>query len=125
MGPPPENLRTNQWSLMPNVLFDLGTLNHKIGEVKQQPKNSYKRGETVKVIFQAANPRNSNQRKHCFLNVDKKQSHGKWKEYVKDSAWETKFIWISDSILSPYSEAHIEWNISNVTETGIYRIRHN
>ncbi|XP_018320936.1 neutral ceramidase [Agrilus planipennis] len=122
-GPNPPDFSNKLISLVPPVIFDCSGFTNRFGECIQQPHKRVKRGEVVKAIFISGNPRNNLMHGKTFLTVEKFNKEN-WDVVATDSNWETKFIWMKSSKLSPNSEAIIEWETGSKTELGTYRIRH-
>jgi len=116
-GPNPPNIWDNTFNFLPGVLFDIGDF----GTVQQQPKSSYKIGETVTVVFIGANPRNNFRTQDSFLTVEK-LVNGKWEVILTDGDWDTKFQWDSYEVFGSYIT--VQWTIDASTEPGTYIIRH-
>ena len=146
-GPRPPNLLPDQWSLVPGVLIDATPLGTHFGDISSmEPKQEYVIGETVKVEFHSACPRNDMRMEGTYLTVEKQASMSTWKMLLHnmltmfrlhtlraeavwevvltDADWDTKYRWSRRESLSPFSYATIEWTIGKNTESGIYRIRH-
>jgi len=115
-GPTPPDLTGQTPSFIPPVIFDDGDF----GAVYEDVKRSYKRGETAKVIFYGANPRNDFRTEESFLTVERLEN-SKWTVILTDDHWETKFFWarrfIAESLIT------ITWDITMDTVPGTYRIR--
>lgn len=133
-APPPEDLSDVQISLhAPGVPFDRVPLGAKFGQVVdgKDVLSSYKVGETARVTFHGANPRNNKRVQGTYLTVERKLSSSKLPKYetvAVDGDWETKFEWEAgphdplDLGLSAQSKVTISWTIPSSAQSGTYRI---
>lgn len=106
----------------PGVLYDDKPQNQQWGQVLQQPNARYKTGDTVRVIFRGAHPKNNLRTEDSFLIVQRLQQ-GQWLDYKTDSDFDTTYSWQREQLA--YSKISIDWRIDPTTEPGIYRIVHN
>ncbi|KAJ1141773.1 hypothetical protein NDU88_008101 [Pleurodeles waltl] len=121
-GPTPPYF-TDLFSLvLPNPV-DKAPENQTFGYVLQDVQAQYSLGDVAEVTFVSANPRNSvdfmaNQ---TFLAVEKyEQASDIWQVVHNDASWETRFYWLKGS--GGYSNATVEWHITNSSDPGTYRI---
>lgn len=94
--------------MQPGVILDTAP-GGRFGAVKSDVNSSYRRGETVSVIFWSANPRNNMRIQDTFLTVEKLQSDGTWKVIANDGNWETRYMWTREGISE--SLATITWTV--------------
>ena len=133
-APPPEDLSDVQISLhAPGVPFDRVPIGAKFGQVVdgQDVLSSYKTGETARVTFHGANPRNDKRVQGTYLAVERKVSGSKLPKYetvAVDGDWSTRFEWEAgphdplDLGLSAQSKVTISWAIPSSAPAGTYRI---
>ncbi|XP_058444727.1 neutral ceramidase-like [Malaya genurostris] len=123
-GPEPPFEDYKQISLSTGVVFDGHPFRMYFGDVQTQPEESYRKGDTVKALFVAGNPRNNLMHEKTYLTVEKQVRDDEWKVIATDASWDTKFRWIRKSTLFAYSDVEVEWQTGPDTEEGIYRIQH-
>ncbi len=86
---------------------------------------SYTVGDTVKVVFQSACPRNNVRRGGTFMTVEhQEEDTNTWTVVHSDDDWSTKYEWQRPMSFSPHSTATTSWTIPPSTRPGFYRIRH-
>ncbi|XP_058817125.1 neutral ceramidase-like [Topomyia yanbarensis] len=123
-GPDPPFEDYKQITLSTGVVFDGHPFRMYFGDVQIQPEESYKKGDTVKALFVAGNPRNNLMHEKTYLTVEKQIDEDEWKVIATDASWETKFRWIRKSTLFAYSDIEVEWQTGPEPEEGVYRIQH-
>lgn len=125
-GPQPPDLLNKQISLLTPVVMDATALGKKFGDVSTDvPKNStFKRGDTVTVVFLSACPRNDLMTEGTFSLVELLQEKDTWVPVYDDDDFCLRFKWSRPAKLSPRSYATIEWRIPERAAPGVYRIRH-
>jgi neutral ceramidase len=122
-GELPLNLSNKQKKkVKTKVFWDAKPLCKNFGKVHKEPKPSYKKCQTVSVVFWGGNPRNDFLTQDSFLVIEKK-SNGAWKPISHDWDPETWFKWKKFFLF--WSKITIEWDIHLKTSPGEYRIRHN
>jgi len=130
-GPSPPDLSDKQIQLIPEPKFDRLPEGKNFGDVLTDAKTSYGVGETVKVTFQGANPRNNQRTEDSFLSVELQTTvAGKtvYKTVANDADWSTKFHWKAapdhplDFAVKKESTVTIDWTIPKETVAGTYRI---
>jgi neutral ceramidase len=130
-GPSPPDLSDKQIQLIPEPKFDRLPEGKNFGDVLTDAKTSYGIGETVKVTFQGANPRNNQRIEDSFLSVELQTTvAGKnvYKTVANDADWSTKFHWKAapdhplDFAVKKESTVTIDWTIPKETVAGTYRI---
>jgi neutral ceramidase len=124
-GPTPRELRSHQSRLRPGVLFDDKPLRARFGHVFREARASYARGETVRVTFWGAHPKNDLHTQGTFLRVQRRQGLG-WEDVAYDWDWETKYTWRRGYCLPTLACSHIlvEWHIPPDAPPGTYRLVH-
>lgn len=125
-GPPPPDYLGEQWELLPGPRADTAPPGKKIGDVEQDAKATYSKGDTVNVTFWGANPRHNLMTNNTYLVVEMSTGSG-WKVIHTDASWETRFHWLHKGFLEEIlslSQATIQWDIPATTASGSYRIRH-
>lgn len=121
-GPTPLDLKGHQLDFLPPVIVDTTPLGKSFGSIETDVKPSYKRGQTVTVVFWGANPRNDLMTMSTYLTVERQTAPNQWKIVANDADWSTKFMWARHSIAE--SKIAITWDIPFWTEPGLYRIQH-
>lgn len=107
----------------PGVVYDDKPQNQRWGQVLQQPKPTYKPGDTVSVEFRGAHPKNNLRTEDSFLIVQRlHQDQGQWLDYKSDKDFDTSYSWQREKVA--YSRVTINWRIGENTEAGTYRIVH-
>lgn len=81
-------------------------------------------GDTVRVVFHAACPRNNVRQESTFLKVQRQGEGGTWDTILTDSHLDTKFRWWRPWKLSPSSLAAVEWVVGSDTPAGTYRMQY-
>lgn len=125
-GPTPPDLRHAQTSLQPGVVFDDKLLWVEFGEVLKDARAAYSRGDTVRVTFWGAHPKNDLRLEDTYLRVQRKGSIGAWVDVADDSDWETRYRWERENCLPTLGCSHVivEWHIPRDASPGTYRILH-
>uniref|UniRef100_A0A182JAR3 Neutral ceramidase n=1 Tax=Anopheles atroparvus TaxID=41427 RepID=A0A182JAR3_ANOAO len=138
-GPVPPVEDDKQITLSTGVVFDGHPFGWYFGDCKLQPRDTpYQRGETVRVMFIAGNPRNNLMHEKTYFTVERLLSdfeetnsvdhhdgrRDEWEVIATDANWETKFKWHRRSTLFAYSDIELEWDITDQIEPGTYRIQH-
>ncbi|XP_010033046.2 neutral ceramidase 1 isoform X2 [Eucalyptus grandis] len=125
-GPQPPDLLAKQISLLTPVVMDATPAGVNFGDVKTDvPTNStFKRGDTVSVVFWSACPRNDLMTEGTFALVEALQGKDTWVPAYDDDDFCLRFKWSRPSKLSTRSMAAIEWRIPESATPGVYRIRH-
>jgi neutral ceramidase len=117
----PPDLKKKQKIKYLGVWFDTHPWFKRYGAMKGTMQTSYNTGETVKVKFWGAHPRNDLKIQDTYLKVEKKEN-GDWKTVARDwdpeSIFRWKRRWIANSLITT------EWTIPEDTPAGTYRIRH-
>ena len=115
----PKNTLEEQVEMALPVLLDRHPKHVKFGDVLIDVDNTYACGDTIKVTFQGANPRNDQKINESFLTVEKKSEDG-FSVVKTDGDWETKFHWKRE--IGGESTVTLEWNTTTDTELGQYRM---
>ncbi|XP_058058756.1 neutral ceramidase-like [Anopheles bellator] len=141
-GPMPPFEDHKQITLSTGVVFDGHPFGWYYGDCKVQPKETpYHRGDTVRAMFIAGNPRNNLMHEASYFTVERlrtdaersletnsveehQPADGEWEVIATDANWETKFKWYRRSTLFAYSDIELEWEITDVVDPGTYRIQH-
>lgn len=121
-GPNPPDLMSKQLSFLPPVVYDEHPIGKKFGDCVRQPLSKYKPGQSVKVTFVGANPRNDRKSESTFLEVQFKEMSGNWTVEYTDAHWETRFRWRRTSTVLGHSEVDIQWDIPDNQKPGTYKI---
>ncbi|XP_061986592.1 neutral ceramidase 2-like [Populus nigra] len=125
-GPQPPDLLDKQISLLTPVVMDATPPGVHFGDCSSDvPQNStFKRGDTVTVVFWSACPRNDLMTEGTFSLVEILQGKDSWFPAYDDDDFCLRFKWSRPSKLSTRSQATIEWRIPQSASPGVYRIRH-
>ncbi len=117
----PPDVRRSAIGFVPGVIFDDKPLFKGFGDVEQNAKANYGRGEKVKVVFWGAHPKNDLRAQDTFLEIQKKQG-GSWVTVARDNDPTTRYRWRRNFIA--YSLVTTEWDIPIDADSGDYRIVH-
>ncbi|GKV08000.1 hypothetical protein SLEP1_g19693 [Rubroshorea leprosula] len=125
-GPQPPDLLDKQISFLTPVVLDSKPSGVNFGDCSSDvPLNStFKRGDTVTVVFWSACPRNDLMTEGTFALVEILQGKDTWIPTYDDDDFCLRFKWSRPSRFSARSHATIEWQIPGSATPGIYRIRH-
>ncbi|KAI1819557.1 Neutral/alkaline nonlysosomal ceramidase [Xylaria intraflava] len=146
-GPEPPNNSNRSLSFIPGVILDAPPFFKKFGDVVEDVKGSYQKGEPVTVKFVGANPRNNLRLEGSYAVVEKfvdtssttrnddgseivseedaRQKQGAWKVVRDDGDWHLVFRWRRVSELLGTSEVSITWEtVDPWAEAGMYRLRY-
>uniref|UniRef100_A0A182Q5C7 Neutral ceramidase n=1 Tax=Anopheles farauti TaxID=69004 RepID=A0A182Q5C7_9DIPT len=137
-GPMPPFEDDKQITLSTGVVFDGHPFGWYFGDCKLQPKETpYHRGDVVRVMFIAGNPRNNLMHERSYFTVERlrpdfeesnsvehHRNRDEWEVVATDANWETKFKWHRRSTLFAYSDIELEWEIPDQVDPGTYRIQH-
>jgi len=125
-GPQPPDLLDKQISLLTPVVMDATPPGVHFGDCSSDvPLNStFKRGDTVKVVFWSACPRNDLMTEGTFSLVEILQGKDNWFPAYDDDDFCLRFKWSRPSKLSTRSHATMEWRIPQSANPGVYRMKH-
>ncbi|KVI11923.1 Neutral/alkaline nonlysosomal ceramidase [Cynara cardunculus var. scolymus] len=125
-GPQPPDLLNKQISLLAPVVVDSTPLGVGFGDVSTNiPRNStFKKGDTVSVVFWSACPRNDLMTEGTFALVELLQGQDTWVPAYDDDDICLRFKWSRPSKLSAQSHATIEWRVPQSAVPGVYRVSH-
>lgn len=125
-GPTPLDLSHSQIDLQPGVIFDDKPWGKQFGDLYQDVHQVYKPGETVKVVFWGAHPKNNYRIQNInrgFLAVQYlNPTTGVWETIRHDYDWDTEYQWTRNGVA--YSLISIIWRIPTQINPGSYRILH-
>lgn len=116
----PPDFAWTQVHFLPGVLYDSPPEGHAFGDVLQDAKVQYARGEKVVVEFVAAHPRNDLLTMSDFAAVEQKTGDG-FRQILGDRDPELIFRW--QRLRGAESKAIIEWDTAQA-DPGEYRIRY-
>ncbi|KAH7917899.1 Neutral/alkaline nonlysosomal ceramidase [Leucogyrophana mollusca] len=117
--PAPPEQTSKAISLRTSVIADNPPIFKKFGDVLSDVSSSaYHAGDTVRVQFVGANPRNNLRLEGTFLTVDRMVS-GQWITVRTDSHPSTVYQWNRTSTILGTSTVQISWTIE---EAGTYQI---
>lgn len=120
-GPTPRDLSCCQVDLQPGVVFDDKPLFKSFGSLYRDASPSYRTGETVRVVFWGAHPKNNLRIQGTFLEIQKLTS-ASWIPIATDGDPETKHIWERSFMAT--SHVTVEWKVPPDTPPGTYCVRH-
>lgn len=125
-GPTPRDLSCCQITLQTGVLFDDTPPGERFGSVMSDANASYRRGETVTVVFRGGHPKHNLRIQDSFLEVQQQNADGTWSVVAYDWDWETKYMWTRDHcfLALACSRHTVQWTIPHTASPGTYRIRH-
>uniref|UniRef100_A0A2P2M106 Neutral ceramidase n=1 Tax=Rhizophora mucronata TaxID=61149 RepID=A0A2P2M106_RHIMU len=125
-GPSPPDLLNKQISFLRPVVMDGTPPRVNFGDCSTDvPQNAtFKRGDTVTVIFWSACLRNDLMTEGTFSLVEMLQGKDTWVPMYDDDDFCLRFKWSRPSKLSTRSQATMEWRIPQSAMPGVYRIRH-
>jgi neutral ceramidase len=119
-GPTPPDVTERTVNFAAKVWFDDVPFTKKYGDVIEQPKATYTRGEVVVVQFWGAHPNNNYRIQGTFLVVEKVVDGG-FIPVARDWDPETTYRWKRSGYAS--SIITVTWDAKDATP-GTYRIRH-
>ncbi|MCB1319214.1 MAG: neutral/alkaline non-lysosomal ceramidase C-terminal domain-containing protein, partial [Leptospiraceae bacterium] len=120
-GPTPRDLTDHQSSLITGVVFDDKPLFKNFGDVASDANSSYSKGQSARVVFWGAHPKNNLKTQSTYLEVQR-WNGSSWQTVARDWDPETIYHWKRDGIAN--SKVTIRWNIPSDAQSGTYRIRH-
>ncbi|WP_279328060.1 neutral/alkaline ceramidase [Streptomyces sp. OS603R] len=120
LGPEPPDLTGKALSLQPGVVLDAPPFFRKFGDVLVPPRENYRTGERVEVVFAGAHPGNDLHRGGTYLRIERRDSAGAWRTVADDGDWATRFHWARDGIAA--SKVTITWDVPQGTPSGTYRV---
>lgn len=143
VGPEPPDNTNRSLSFIPSVVRDSPPIFKSFGDVLEDVKGKYRRGETIRASFVGANPRNNLKQESSYAIVErlideedlggnppsegglrKSRAPGAWEVVRSDNDWHLVFRWQRKSELLGTSEVEIAWETEPWAEPGRYRIRY-
>ncbi|QUH03330.1 neutral/alkaline ceramidase [Saccharopolyspora erythraea] len=121
LGPVPPDLSGSQLSLQPPIVVDVPQPMRAFGDVLTGPRDSYRAGERVSVVFAGAHPGNDLHRRGTYLEVQRHED-GRWRTVADDGDWSTRFHWERDGIAA--SKVTVTWDVPGDAAPGGYRVRY-
>ncbi|AEI63074.1 neutral/alkaline ceramidase [Corallococcus macrosporus] len=125
-GPTPRDLRGEQLSLQPGVVFDDKLLWVDFGEVVTDARPTYARGDTASVTFWGGHPKNDLRQEGTFLKVQRREPDGAWTDVATDADPATRYQWRRENCVPTLACSHITvtWDIPTDAAPGTYRLVH-
>jgi len=125
-GPTPRDLRGEQLSLQPGVVFDDKLLWVDFGDVVTDARAAYSRGDAVSVTFWGGHPKNDLRQEGTLLRVQRRESNGTWTDVATDADWETRYQWRRENCVPTLACSHVTvtWDIPADAAPGTYRLVH-
>lgn len=120
-GVEPVDLTGSHIDMQPGVWYDSVPLGNDFGDLAQDASLTYHPGDTVKVAFWGAHPKNDFHTQDTFLEVQQ-QVNGVWQVIRRDRDWDTEYQWQRKGISESY--VTITWRMGADVEPGKYRIVH-
>ncbi|CAH2241582.1 jg3918 [Pararge aegeria aegeria] len=120
-GPEPADHVNGTITLIMPVVLDTSAIGRTFGDVIEQPPEVVNRGDTVRVVFVGANPRNDLRQESSYTVVERLEL-GQWLPVATDSDWDTKFHWEREGDSNTASRVTIEWHVPNDVISVPYRI---
>lgn len=117
-GPTARDLSDKQVSFVAGVVYDNAPLGKKFGDIAQNVNSSYKKCDTVTVVFWGGNPRNDLKTQSSYLEIQKKTENG-WTTLYYDWDWCTTFRWKRIDSLLGTSQVTLTWTIPQDAPSGI------
>jgi neutral ceramidase len=109
--------------LQPRVLLDAAPPGRRLGELRRDAVDTYKRGDRVAVSIWSGHPKNNLRTQGTFLDVER-LADGGWRSVATDGDAETRFIWRRWPCFGfPFSTASVEWRVPATAQPGRYRVR--
>ncbi|KAJ8112946.1 hypothetical protein OPT61_g4806 [Boeremia exigua] len=109
-GPTPPDNRARSISLITGVVYDSAGIGTSFGAIKTAPKASYTIGETVRVVFVGANPRNNLRLEGSYTSIERRSDAGVWEQVRGDRDWDVVFEWKRVNGLTGTSEVGVSWD---------------
>ncbi|KAJ4986985.1 neutral/alkaline non-lysosomal ceramidase [Stagonosporopsis vannaccii] len=123
-GPAPPDNRAKSISLISGVVYDSPGFGAAFGGVKSAPRPSYAVGDTVRVVFVGANPRNNLRQEGTFTSVELLADNA-WRQVRTDADWDLLFEWRRVNGLTGTSDVTVSWDTALAPPApGRYRIRY-
>ncbi|OKJ49515.1 alkaline ceramidase [Streptomyces sp. CB02009] len=120
MGPPSPDLSGEVLSMQLGVVVDVPQFFTSFGDILVRPRESYRAGERVEVVFAGAHPSNDLRRGRTYLEVQRREATGTWRTVADDGDWATRFHWEREGLAA--SRVTITWDIWRGIAPGLYRI---
>ena len=125
-GPTPRDLRHEQLTFQPGVVFDDKLLWVDFGDVVTDARPTYSRGDTVSVTFWGGHPKNDLRREGTLLRVQRREPDGTWSDVATDADWATRYQWRRENCVPTLACSHVTvtWDIPVDAMPGTYRLVH-
>ena len=139
-GPEPPDNSNRSLSFIPSVIYDVPPLFKRFGDVVRDVDTAYRRGETARVSFVGANPRNDLRLEGSYAVLEKKRDDAaaadsaereeretpEWRAVRDDADWNLVFRWRRVSELLGTSEVEVAWETGADpwARPGRYRLRY-
>jgi neutral ceramidase len=126
-GPTPRQFEPSKLlTIQTGVVLDTAGWGKKFGDLREDARPSYALGDTVRVEFRGAHPKNHLDLVESFCDVETQDaSTGKWSTYLRDAHWDVRFEWHRVGVSE--SRSVCSWYVRKGVVTsvaGTYRIRH-
>ena len=109
-GPTPRDISDNQILSTLGVVFDDKPIGKSFGDVETNVNASYNRGNTVKVVFWGAHPRNDLRLQGTFLKVEKVNTV----EVCREETVGCDTVTVCEDQVSGYTPVAYDWDIETV-----------
>lgn len=131
---PPDNTNKSL-SFITGVVRDGTPFGKSFGEVKQDVRRFYRKGNHITAVFVGANPRNNLRLEGTYAAVEKLVLGGeedgggeRWETFRDDADWSLVFRWRRTSDVLATSEVEITWETDREGDGeiggGVYRLRY-
>ncbi|MBB5934614.1 neutral/alkaline ceramidase [Streptomyces zagrosensis] len=113
-----------QLGFQPGVVLDTPPAGKAFGDVRDQPADSYRRGERATATFYTGHPKNDLHTEGTFLEVQRRDAAADagWRTVATDNDWSTVYRWKRAYLA--VSTAQLSWDIPKDAASGEYRITH-
>mgnify|MGYP002826024736 CR=1 FL=1 len=121
MGRLPRDLSRFQGVRTVGVVLDAVPIGKKFGQVRNQPREMYRRGQRARVVFWGAHLKNNLMTQRTYFNVERRVGR-RWITVARDWDDNTWISWRRHGVAA--SHITIDWKIPRNAPRGVYRIRH-
>ncbi|WP_299494292.1 neutral/alkaline ceramidase [uncultured Shewanella sp.] len=117
------NLTGKTINFQTGVVHDQAPIFKQIGDIVDDTRQIYHKGEQVVARFWSGHPKNNLRTQNTFMQVQFwDQDH--WQVIATDNDWETLYEWQRVDSLWGTSQATLTWNMPKSVATGYYRLVH-
>ncbi|HWE68341.1 MAG TPA: neutral/alkaline ceramidase [Acidimicrobiales bacterium] len=120
-GPPTADLSGRHRTRRDRARADATPPGRDFGDLMVEPRDTYRPGQRVTVVFVGAHPNSELHRGGTYLEV-RRQDGATWPSVQDDGDWDTRFRW--ERGRKGVSEVTVRWDIPEDAPGGHYRIRY-